>query len=515
LIMPQKSSKLSHAVANLTIINFISLLAGFLSAVVIANFFGTTYIYDAFILAWMIPELLIFVVNNLALATVMPIFLEIENKKGTAAAWKESWRAISSVMLGGLMLVLLTIMLTPDVLGLLGTGSLDSSIISNLMPWLMVTFWFSLLHRLFSGLHYAHRSYFVTHASAVFLPLGTISAAILGAGVYGVQVLAWGMAVGAFLQMLMLVPGVVAWGGRYFSLRPGGVMLNRMGLMSLPLLLYAFADRASVVIDRSIASTLSAGAISALKYGQQLLLAMAALVSVPINRVILVENAKSAADNDVEGFQRIFSRGIAASGVLVMMVVAITVPLAHPLVNFLLERGAFDAESTVMVGDVFLLYVLSLPALSFVSLIQGVNISFKRPGTLSIAGGTAIAMTLIFDLIFVNIWGFRGIALACVFTQIGWALVFFLLSRNLVNKPIIAAFGSLYKAVGSGLVVGGLIWLLDSIWLIKGNYLLWLKLSTSLCGGFILYFVLLILFRENVTLEILGKLRRRLGHHPI
>lgn len=513
--MQQRSPNLSHAVANLTIINFINLLAGFLTAVVIANFFGTTYKYDAFILAWMVPELLVFVVNNLSLATVMPIFLEMENQRGTAYAWKEAWRAISSVMLGGLVLVLLVIIVTPDFLHLLDTEPQSSSIISDLMPWMMVTFWFSLLHRLLSGLHYAHRSYFITHASAIFLPLGGIFAAIIAAQAYGVQALAWGMAAGSFLQMLLLVPGVLAWGGRYFSLRPGGVMLNRMGLMSLPLLLYALADRASVVIDRSIASTLSSGAISALKYGQQLLLAMAALVSVPINRVILVESSKSAASDDIVGFHRIFSRGIAASGVLVMLVVALTVPLAHPLVNFLLERGAFNAESTIMVGDVFLLYALSLPALSLVSMFQGANISFKRPGTLSIAGGSAIIMTLVFDLIFVNIWGFRGIALASVLTQIGWALIFFLLSRQLLNKPIIAAMGSLYKAMATGILIGGLIWLLDSIWIIKDNYLLWLKLGVCLSGGCILYCLLLILFREAVTLEIMRKLRRRLGHQPM
>ncbi len=513
--MPPKPRQLSRAVANLTIINFISLLAGFLSAVVIANFFGTTFRYDAFILAWMVPELLVFMVNNLSLATVMPIFLELENQKGTAQAWKEAWRAITSVMLGGLGLVLLTIAFTPDALNLLGTEPQSSGIISDLMPWMMVTFWFSLLHRLLGGLHYSHRSYFITHASAIFLPLGTIVAAILGAQLYGIEVLAWGMAAGSFLQMLVLLPGVLGWGGRYFSLRPGGRMLSRMGLLSLPLFLYALADRATVVIDRSVASTLSAGAISALKYGQQLLLAMAALVSVPINRVILVESAKSAAGNDIEGFHRIFSRGIAASSLLVMLVVAVTVPLAHPLVNFLLERGAFDAESTVMVGDVLLLYALSLPALSMVSLFQGVNISFKRPGTLSIAGGAAITMTFVFDLILVQTWGFRGIALAGVLTQVGWALIFFVLSRKLVDKAFIAARNSVFKAITSGILIGGLIWLFDCLWVIQGNYLLWLKLGIFFSGGFLLYCFMLLLLREKIAVELWGKIRRRLGHQPI
>jgi putative peptidoglycan lipid II flippase len=456
----------------------------------------------------------VFVFNNLSLATVMPIFLEIENTKGTAQAWREAWRAISSVMLGGLGLVLLVTFITPDILLLLDTEMQSTEIINAVMPWMMVTFWFSLLHRLLSGLHYAHRSYFVTHASAIFMPVFGILAAILGAKQYGVQVLAWGTVCGSFLQMLVLVPGVIAWGGRYISLRPGGVMLRRMGLMSMPLLLYALADRASVVIDRSIASTLSAGAISALKYGQQLLLAMAALVSVPINRVIMVESSKSAANNDMEGFKRIFSRGIAASGVLVMLVVALTVPLARSLVDFLLQRGAFDAESTVMVGNVFLLYAFSLPALTMVSLFQGANISFKRTGTLSIAGGIAIALTFIFDLIFVQIWGYQGIALASVLTQIGWAVAFYLLSRQLVNQPIISALGSLGKAVASGIFVGVLIWLLDSVWVIERNYLLWLKLASFLSGGFILYCLLLIIFRESMTLEMLGKLRRRLGFQP-
>lgn len=513
--MPSHPPKLGRAVANLTIINLISLFAVFLSAVVTANFFGTTKQYDAFILAWMVPELLVFVVNNLALATVMPIFLEIDNQKGAGEAWKESWRAISSVMLGGVAVVGLVILVTPSFLGLLGTEPGSSGIITSLMPWMMVTFWFSLLHRLLSGLHYAHRSYFITHASAIFLPLGMIVAVILGAAEHGVQVLAWGMVAGSFLQMLLLVPGVLAWGGRYISLRPGGVMLHRMGLLSLPLLLYAFADRASVVIDRSIASTLNAGAISALKYGQQLLLAMAALVSVPINRVILVESSKYAASDDLEGFQRIFSRGVASTGVLVMLVVALTAPLAHLLVNLLLQRGAFNAESTMMVGDVFLLYTFSLPALAMVSLLQGANISFKRPGTLSVAGGAAIVMTFAFDLLLVNLWGYRGIALASVLTQTGWALLFLLLSRKLVSKSIINALSSVYKSILSAFLVGGLIWGSDAIWVVKDVYLLWLKIGVLLGGGFILYCLLQILFREAITLEMMRKLRRRFGHQPI
>ena len=513
--MSSHPPKLGRSVANLTVINFINLLVGFLSAMIVANYFGTSYTYDVFILAWMIPELLVFVVNNLALATVMPIFLEIESQRGTAQAWQEAWRAISSIMLGGMILVIVAILMTPNLLNFLGTESRTSQIISGLMPLLMVTFWFSLLHRLLSGLHYVHRSYFITHASAVFFPLAIIITMVIGAEENGALALAWGGIIGSFIQMAVLIPSVLMWGGSYFSLRLGGFMLSRMGLLSLPLLLYAFADRAAVVIDRSVASTLTAGAISALKYGQQLLLAMAALVSVPINRVILVESSKSAASNDLEGFQRIFSRGIAATGVLVMLVVAITAPISHPLINFLLQRGAFNTESTAMVGDVFLLYTLSLPALAMVSMFQGANISFKRPGTLSLAGGAAIAMTLLFDLILVNLWGYRGIALASMLTQTGWALSFFLLSRKLVNKPFIKALSSLYKSMVSALVVGCLIWGLDIFWINNDSYLLWLKLAVAIGGGAVLYFLLQMLLHEPVTSELVGKLRRRLGHQPI
>ena len=124
-------------------------------------------------------------------------------------------------------------------------------------------------------------------------------------------------------------------------------------------------------------------------------------------------------------------------------------------------------------------------------------------------------MTLLFDLILVNLWGYRGIALASMLTQTGWALSFFLLSRKLVNKPFIKALSSLYKSMLSALVVGCLIWGLDTFWINSDNYLLWLKLAVAIGGGAVLYFLLQMLLHEPVTMEMVGKLRRRLGHQPI
>lgn len=507
---PAQQPPMRRAVAGLTFINFFNLILSFASAIVVAGFFGTGSDYDAYILAWMIPELLVFVVNNLSLATVMPVFLERETQAGKQTAWREAWRALSAIMLLGLLVAVVMVMLASPVLNLSGTDESRTQLVLQLMPWMACSFWFSLLHRQLSGLHFVHRSYYITHISAVMPPLGMIAGAMIAAPNHGVLALGWGMAAGALMQSLMLLPAVLRWGGKYFSLKPGGQSLAHMATLSLPLLVFALADRAIVVIDRSFASGLSSGAISALKYAQQLILAATALVSVPVVRVLMTETAKAAAADDKELFDSVFKRGLEGAGVLVLGVMGLMVALAQPLIATLFQRGAFDANSTTLVSNALFLYSFSLPGITAISLLQAANISYKKPGALSFAGGIAVVLTIMLDYFLVRLWDYQGIALANALVAIIWAGLLLYLSRRLVGKAWLEATPSLIKALIAATLMSVSIWYVSSVWTFAEGWLMWLRLGALGLLGCVLYAGLLHISGQKMIAQVVNTVWRRL-----
>jgi putative peptidoglycan lipid II flippase len=164
-------------------------------------------------------------------------------------------------------------------------------------------------------------------------------------GIYG---LAWGAVLGAVLHLLVQVPGLI-----YFKLQwlPNLYVKNpalvRVAILMAPRMLDLLMARIVIdVFNRSLASTLGPGRVSALEYASGLMRMPWTLIGTAIGITIFPTMAALAAEKDVQAQRGALSGSLRAILTLTIPAAVGLVILGRPLIKVLLEGGEFTSEST-------------------------------------------------------------------------------------------------------------------------------------------------------------------------
>jgi putative peptidoglycan lipid II flippase len=207
------------------------------------------------------------------------------------------------------------------------------------------------------------------------------------------------------------------------------------------------------------ASTLTAGAISGLSFAWLITMTPLGIVGMAISTAAFPTLADQAAQRDSEGMADTLGRAL-------RLILFLSLPagiglalLAKPLVVVLLQRGAFDAESTRVTAQALLFYA---PALFAHSGIEIVSRGFyalgdtKTPVTIAVASmliNVALAATLVGPL------EVRGLALALsVATTLEFVLLYALVAKRipgLISAEMQSALLKMVLACGAMAAAAG------------------------------------------------------------
>ena len=277
--MSQK--KLVRNISMMSIAVFISRILGLIRDTVMAYFFGTTYLNDAFIVAYKIPNLLRLLFGEGALSTAfVPLYNEIGIKEGKKSQMDFALQVISILCFFLIILSLLGMLLAPYIVRLLYPGlqpatmSLAIDLTRIMLPYL---FFIGLSSTLIAILN-SHDYFFMTGLSSALLNVGMISTILIPWFIYepdGTRLIywaAWGVFVGGCLQTLVNFPYMRKIGYRFkiiFSFK--GRALEAMWKRFIPSMIGIGIREINLIADSLMASFLTVGSITALEYGNRLM----------------------------------------------------------------------------------------------------------------------------------------------------------------------------------------------------------------------------------------------------
>ena len=191
--------------------------------------------------------------------------------------------------------------------------------------------------------------------------------------------LPWGAAIAIASQVLFQLPFAIKKGFRY---RPNVNLkdehLKKMLWLIGPVLIGVAVNQVSVVVDRSIASTLVEGSISALNYANRLNQFVMGMFIVSISSVIYPMLSKLSTENNKEKFNQSI---VTACNTIILLVIPITIGaiiLAEPIVKLLFQRGEFDARATQMTGIALQFFSIGLIGFGLRDILGKVFYSLKR-----------------------------------------------------------------------------------------------------------------------------------------
>lgn len=506
-------------IAGMSMLNMLIMLFSVLQAVVIARAFGTERTYDAYLVAFILPELIVFMATELINATLLPAITEALHKGGRSVARKLSASTLNLVFLAVVVLLVILELLAPQLISLMAPGfhAQDLALATILLRLLLPMMAISVLYKVALTFHHSVESFLLPNFGGLFPPIAITVCVLTLSPFWGIKAVVLGVTLGVTAQLLILIPLFARQGG--ISWRAGLALkdprMRKMGKLAGLLLFGAAAERANLLIDRAVTSTLTAGKISALKYGFQMTAYAQALFSIPLNKVYYTHISQAVAGKDWEGARERFRSGLRLLSIFYLPCAVGLSLLALPLVRLLLERGSFTTLSSVWSAQALVVYSWSLLFLGIISLSTSLVYALKRMGIFTVIGLSMMALNLALDLALIRYFDHLGIALSTVAVNLAWSVALVAVLSRLLGRRLIgrAELTTLGRALLASAVMGAFLWFAsptgwrDYRYPGEVNPLLLLGL---IFGGIIIYVLMLLILREGELLKITKKLRHKL-----
>lgn len=365
----ENDSGLVRGFASIGAGTLVSRLSGFVREVVTAAFFGAGTEMDIFVAAFTIPNLLCRVLGESSVeAGFMPLFKGMHARGEVSRAWTLASRTTNLLAVILTAFVLLGAIAAPLLVSVVAHGFRgDVAEAATRMTRLMFPFGLAIgLAALMGAVLLAFGRYRVYSLAPVLLNVGIVGSVLVLSGRLGYVSLGIGVLVGGFLQFAVQVPFARRLarcdGERLFGRGLGhrDPDVRRAVSLTGPVIAASVIQRVGVVVDRTIASFLIPGSISALYYSFRLVHLPYAIIALAAGRSAAPVLARQHAVGDREGFSRTLASGLSMNVAFLTPVVVLSVLLARPIVGLVYQRGAFDEADLAMTASAFALYAVGL-----------------------------------------------------------------------------------------------------------------------------------------------------------
>ncbi len=264
----------------------------------------------------------------------------------------------------------------------------------------------------------AHQRFVAPATVYVAYNAAIITALFVLAAPWGVRAAAAGVAVGGALMVVAQAPSL--WRELRRGRGPTAVPAAAGPVAAATLqtaiiwtvLLFALCRQSQVLIERFLASSLPAGAISHLNYAQKVA-QMPMVLSLMLCTVTFPVVARALAAGETERARDRVERDVVLAGCMVLLGTAAVIASAPALIELLFQRGAFTARDTATTASVMRVYAVGLLGHTLVGALARAHFSLARTTWIPCCTMfTGIVTTAGIGFLTVGTWGVHGIAAA-------------------------------------------------------------------------------------------------------
>lgn len=444
-------SKLARATFGLMVATIIAKILGFGRELVLAAGYGTSIYSDAYVTAMNIPQVIFAIIGSTLATVLIPMYMEVHSEEGEEASLKFINNVSNLVIIACLVLSILGFLFTKQIVNVFAIGY-EGKALEVAINFTRIT----ILGIIFTGLSYVMTSYLQIKNDFIMPGLSSIPknviiiVATLLSIKHGPYLMIWGTLIGMISEFLFQLPYAIKQGYKYVPIIDiKDKYIKKMGWLITPVLIGVAVNQVNTLVDRTLASTLPVGTVSALNYSNKLTSFVIAIFITSISTVIYPILAKLSHDNNKERFTASVIKSINCVIILILPITVGTIVLALPIVRVLFERGAFDARGTYLTALALAMYSIGMVAYGLRDVLGKIFYSLQDTKTPMVNGVIAMGMNMIMDVILIKFWGLAGLTLA---TSLSSMACIMLLFRSLKKK--IGYFGQdkIIKATAKSLV---------------------------------------------------------------
>lgn len=428
---------------------------------VVAVRFGISSQTDAFFLAWSIPTIAISVLPWLCQTVLVPLFSTSFHKHGEQA----TWAVANSIINCGLLVLGLATLVGLGFSSLIfdivapgfdaSTRMLTVQIFRVLLLTVLPTGLFEVIGTLLNSL-----SRFAAPAATLFIRYAVATViALLSQNLLTVSV---GLLLGATFQGVPMILMLAKKKFQYsLSIDIGYSEISRIFGVAVWPLFGLTARQVNFVFERSIASLLPYGSVTALSYAYQLVGMVDRVFSSSIFVAAFSAMSGFAASKNLARTKEVLLSAIRLSLFIACPVMFGLMALNIPIVRILFEHKV-EQDSIVLLSSLSLIYCFSIPFQAVVSLFLAPHYASHNTKTPAFHMIIIAVVNLLLDVILVAILQVHGLALAYSLTYMISALRACWLIRGYITPIRPRLSNALKRVLGASFLMGACVWALYS-----------------------------------------------------
>jgi putative peptidoglycan lipid II flippase len=369
----EDTGKIARSASKVSIAVMCSRVLGLIREQAFAVLFGAGFAFDAFVVAFRIPNLLRDLFGEGALsAAFVTVFSDYDETRGAEATWK----------LAGNVLVFITILLSIiTLIGILFADKIvlalvdadfekipDKIALTHLLTMIMFPFLiFISLSSVVMGILNTKGRFFIPALASSFFNLGSIVGGVSLAyllsenGQPSIVGMAIGTLIGGMLQLGGQLPSLARTDFKFMphlNLKDPG--LYRILKLMAPAVFGLAALQINIFINTYFASSLQEGSLSWLNYAFRFFQFPVGVFGVAISVASLPLLSRQAATKDFTRLKETFTASLTMAFSLTIPATVGLVLLADPIIRIIFEHGNFTAVDTYKTAEALRYYALGL-----------------------------------------------------------------------------------------------------------------------------------------------------------
>lgn len=430
----KKLRNLAKSALIIMILTLFTKFLGFLREALIASTFGASMETDTFFIAITATSLVTVFITKAISTTFIPVISEIESNEGMEGKIEHTNNIINVIFIISIILVIGGYGATTFIIRLVARGftgeqfTLAVKLTRIGLPMIL----FGGIIGVFTGYLESEEKFIFSSLTRVPINLFYIFFLLFLSNELGIEGLMVFAVIGMASQFLILILGAKCSGYKYmfiFDLK--NKYIKKIISLSFPIFIGVAIDDINVIIDRTLASNLVSGSISALNYADKLKELILGVFVAAITTVIFPLLSRKANNDNINEFKKIMDYGINIILIIIVPATVGLIVLSTPIVEIAFQRGQFNPRATIMTSQALMFYSIGLISMAIKSLLNMVYYSLQDTRTPMINAGISVAFNIVLNLILIKYMDHSGLALA---TSISTTITMLLLLFGLEKK---------------------------------------------------------------------------------
>lgn len=426
---------------NTMMITMISRVLGLLRGTLVAYFFGSSNLTDAYYSAFKISNFFRQLLGEGALGnTFIPLYHKKKAEQGEEKSKEYIFTVLNMTFFFSLIVSILMIIFAKPIISLVVVGFNEEMklLAAKLLKLMSFYFLFISLSGMIGSILNNFGYFAIPASTAIFFNLSIIFSAIFLTKYFSIDALAYGVLFGGFLQFIVVfIPFMFIIKKYLFKIDFKDIYLKMLGLKLIPMLIGVFARQVNTVVDQFFASFLVIGSITALENASRIYLLPVGVFGVTLSNVVFPNLSKAAANHKKEEIAKILVTALNFLNFLTIPSLFILTFYSRDVIKLIFSYGKFNEEAVKITSEALLFYSLGLIFYVGVQLVSKAYYAVgdnKRPARYSI---TAIILNIILNFFLVKSMQHKGLALATAISSgVNFSLLFINYMRLYVKLNI-------------------------------------------------------------------------------